>query len=77
MAEVRWSLIATNDLEELENFISRDSILYAIHFLDRIVESTEKLEGLPQLGRVVPEFGRVDIRELLFRGYRVVYLLES
>lgn len=74
MAEVRWSLTATADLQEIEDFIARDSILHAVNFVDRIVESAEKLQQSPQLGRVVPEFGRSDLRELLFRGYRIIYL---
>ena len=74
MAEVRWSLTAANDLEELEDFIARDSVLHAISFIDRIVQSADKLESSPSLGRIVPEFGRPELRELLFRGYRIVYL---
>ena len=27
----------------------------------------------PRCGRVVPEIGSSDIRELIFRGYRIVY----
>lgn len=77
MAEVRWSLTASQDLQELEDFISRDSVLHAIHFIDRIVKSAEKLEGTPQLGRIVPELGQADLRELLFRGYRIVYLVRD
>lgn len=77
MAKVRWSLTAGDDLRELEDFIARDSVLHAIQFIDRIVESAETLQITPQLGRIVPEFSRPDLRELLFRGYRVVYLLKD
>lgn len=77
MAEVRWSLTASTDLQELENFIARDSLLHAVNFIDRIVESVEKLQQAPRMGRVVPEFGRSDIREIVFRGYRIVYLSEK
>jgi toxin ParE1/3/4 len=77
MAEVRWSLTASDDLQDVEHFIARDSILHAINFIDRIVESTGKLERIPELGRVVPEFARTDIRELIFNGYRIVYLLRN
>jgi plasmid stabilization system protein ParE len=35
------------------------------------------LEAAPRIGRVVPEFGREDLREVLFRGYRIVYLLRG
>jgi toxin ParE1/3/4 len=77
MAEVRWSLTASTDLQELENFIARDSLLHAVNFIDRIVKCVEKLQQGPLMGRVVPEFGRSDIRELMFRGYRIVYLSEE
>ncbi len=77
MAKVRWSLTAGGDLRELEDFIARDSVLHAIQFIDRIVESAETLQTTPQLGRIVPEFSRSDLRELLFRGYRIVYLLKD
>jgi addiction module RelE/StbE family toxin len=75
MAEIRWSLTAENDLREIEAFIAKDSVLYAINFIDRLIESTEKLFTSPNVGRIVPEFGREDLREVLFRDYRVVYQL--
>ena len=77
MAQVRWSLTAGNDLQEIEDFIARDSVLHAITFVDRIVESAETLLKTPQVGRMVPEFSRSDLRELIFRGYRIVYLLQD
>jgi plasmid stabilization system protein ParE len=76
MAQVRWSLTAGNDLQDIENFIARDSVLHAITFVDRMVESAETLLKTPQIGRTVPEFNRQDLRELLFRNYRIVYLLQ-
>jgi len=77
MAEVRWSLTASEDLQQLEDFIARDSVLHAVNFIDRIVESAEKLKESPQVGRVVPEFGQPELRELIFRGYRIVYLFKN
>jgi plasmid stabilization system protein ParE len=77
MAQVRWSLIAGNDLQDIENFIARDSVLHAITFVDRVVESAETLLKTPRIGRIVPEFNRPDIRELIFRDYRIVYLLQD
>jgi len=77
MAEVRWSLTAGHDLQQIEDFIARDSVLHAVNFIDRLIKSTEKLQQSPQVGRVVPEFGRPDIREVLFKGYRLVYLLKD
>lgn len=77
MAEVRWTLSAAEDVRQLEEWISRDSPLNAVHFTDRLVGSTEKLAGLPLLGRIVPEFNEDRLRELIFRGYRIVYLVDG
>ena len=44
MAQVRWSLTAGNDLQDIEDFIARNSVLHAITFVDRMVESTEEQE---------------------------------
>lgn len=77
MAQVRWSLTAGNDLQDIENFIARDSVLHAITFVDRIVESADTLIKKPHIGRMVPEFNRPDLREVLFGNYRIVYLLKD
>jgi len=42
-------------------------------FAQRVVAATEALISFPELGRVVPEFGRRSPRELLFQKYRIVY----
>lgn len=77
MAQVRWSLTAGNDLQDIEDFIARDSALHAVTFVDRVVECAETLLKTPQIGRIVPEFNRPDLREVIFRDYRVVYLLRN
>lgn len=77
MAEIRWSLTAENDLRRIEEFIARDSPLHAVDFVNRIIESVEKLRTAPMIGRTVPEFNRRNLREVLFRQYRVVYLLRG
>ncbi len=77
MAQVRWSLTAGNDLRDIEDFIARDSVLHAITFVDRIVESADTLLKNPHIGRIVPEFSRPDLREVIFGNYRIVYLLKD
>ncbi|ULA62525.1 MAG: putative Toxin RelE2 [Nitrospira sp.] len=77
MAQVRWSLTAGTDLQDIENFIARDSILHAVTFVDHIAESAETLRKTPHIGRIVPEFNRPDLREVIFRSYRIVYLVQN
>ncbi len=76
MAEIRWTLIASEDLRLLEEWIARDSVLNAIEFTDRLVISVDKLADTPLVGRVVPEFSQNHLREIIFRGYRIVYSVE-
>jgi toxin ParE1/3/4 len=77
VAEVRWSLTAELDLQAIERFIGRDSIIRATVFVDRLLQAAETLERTPRLGRVVPEFNRAELREIVYRDYRIVYLLDE
>jgi len=36
-------------------------------------EKVQILEDFPQAGRVVPEFNKEDVRELIYGIYRIVY----
>ena len=54
MAQVRWSLTAGNDLQDIEDFIARDSVLHAITFVDRVVESTKTLLTNPRMDVLFP-----------------------
>ena len=73
MADIRWTVGVSEDLGHLENWIAKDSPLNAVEFVDRLVVCAEKLADTPLLGRVVPEFSQESLRELIFRGYRLVY----
>src|ERR1051325_6345176 len=77
MAQIRWSLAAEADLREIETHIARDSPTYAVRTVDRIVESVDQLERFPLSGRMVPEFERQELREIIYRSYRIVYLFEN
>ena len=40
-----------------------------------LISRTRLLARSPELGRVVPEFGDADIREIIVSSYRIVYRL--
>lgn len=72
--EIIWSHEALERLIEIEEFIGRDSPARAVTFIDELIDHTETaLTHNPQIGRMVPEVARPEIRELIHRGYRVVY----
>lgn len=39
----------------------------------RLRRDVERLAQFPQLGRIVPEYGNPEIRELIVAPYRVIY----
>jgi len=42
-----------------------------------LVGHTKRLADFPEMGRVVPEFGRDEIREIVVRSYRVIYRVDA
>ena len=70
-----WSPASRDDLHDIVAFISRDSHRRAETFGYRLIAEAEKLRDFPEAGRVVPEYGVADIRELIVRSYRIVYRL--
>jgi plasmid stabilization system protein ParE len=73
LAEVRFSLAALADLDEIVEYIAHDSPDAAERFVGRLRTATGRLRDFPQMGRIVPERSDPDLREVLFRDYRIVY----
>ena len=77
MAQLVWSPSALASLAEICEYIGRDSEHYAKLFAQRIFSAAEMLALFPESGRVVPEYDRHDLRELLFQNYRIVYRVRA
>ncbi len=75
--KIVWSFEATADIEALANYISRDSAFYAAAFVQETLDVSRSLNKFSERGRVVPEFGNPNIRELFVRGYRLIYSIEE
>ena len=75
--KIIWSPRSISNLESVFEYISRDSHVYASHFVDRIISVIEKIPDFPESGRVVPEYNDSDIREKIFGNYRIVYRLRE
>ncbi|MEQ9167647.1 MAG: type II toxin-antitoxin system RelE/ParE family toxin [Fulvivirga sp.] len=55
MIELFWTDSAIRDLEDIEEFISRDSIKYAQITTARLIQRTDILLTYPLTGRKVPD----------------------
>ncbi len=73
MVELIWSPRAAADLEEICEYIARDSEYYARFFAQKLITQVETIAEFPGAGRIVPEYQRDDLREQLFQNYRLVY----
>jgi len=74
---VRWADQAKADLKAIHDYIARDSTHYAKKVTQELVEKTDALAELPRLGRVVPELGDENVREIPAYSYRILYEIEA
>jgi toxin ParE1/3/4 len=72
-----WTEPTASDLENIKNFINKDSSYYAEIFPLKIIKAVEVLEKFPEIGRVVPEFNIKNIREIIFHNYRIIYKIDN
>jgi addiction module RelE/StbE family toxin len=70
---VTWTERARDDLVAIFQFIARDNRKNAEHWIARLVERAELAATIPLGGRVVPEVGLGDVREVFLRSYRIIY----
>lgn len=75
--KVFWTENSVQDLLSIKEFISLDSFERAETWVRELYFSGEDLAVFPLRGRIVPEFNRENIRELLIENYRLVYRVKA
>ena len=70
---LRWSEQARQDLLDIGRYIARDNRVAARRWVERLRERARAAAEAPRSGRMVPEIGREDLREVLMGNYRIVY----
>lgn len=58
------------------DYIALDHIPTAIKWAEGVLEYCEQLSAQPESGRIVPEFKRAEIKELIHGNYRLTYELK-
>ena len=77
MVEVRWTDQALDDVDNIAEFIAKDSIKYAKIQVERFFDKVIILTTHPRAGRAVPEINEDDLRELIQGNYRIIYQIVS
>jgi len=75
--KVLWTKESLFKLQEIEDYIAKDDPTAAIHFVDELITVGETLKNNPEKGRVVPELSIENIREIIHKNYRLVYIIKK
>lgn len=75
-AKIVWTQSAWTDLENVADFIARDSPYYASAVVRSARDASRSLRRFAKRGRVVPEISDPAIREVLVHNYRLIYRVE-
>jgi len=75
--DVKWADAAWSDLQNIADYIARDSRYYAASFVREVRNAARSLERFAKKGRVVPEFGDSTVRELFVKKYRLLYKIRG
>lgn len=75
--KLRWSPRARQDLVNIGRYISQDDRAAARAWVERLRQRARLVTEHPLSGRIVPEYRRQDLREVLQGNYRIVYLVRK
>lgn len=75
--KITWSPLALERVREITDYIAKDNVEAARQLAIELFGAVERLKDFPQSGRMVPEAGRADIREIIHEKYRIVYRIEK
>ena len=66
--KIEWTKPAELDLENIRDYIKKDSEYYAERTVEKIIIAVEKLDKFPEMGRSVPIiiFSSLDISSSLY-----------
>jgi addiction module RelE/StbE family toxin len=73
MVKVAWTELSVEDLKEIYDYISQDSVRYAEITVNKIYSRVQILRNHPRSGKIVLEFNDQYIREIISGNYRIVY----
>ena len=77
MTRVVWTRPALEDVQQIHDYVARDSPRYARAVAEQLFAAVERLGTHPLSGRVVPELEQATVREVIAAPYRIVYRVRA
>ena len=74
---VYWSAKAKARLRKIHDYIAQDSPARAKQMVDRLIRRSERIATEPRADRRVPDYRQDDLREVLERPFRLIYLVSD
>lgn len=77
MENIELKQNAREDLRQIRRYIARDSIYYADKTIEEIIKRIRNLSLFPYMGRKIPEYDKIYLREIIYKSYRILYKVNS
>lgn len=75
---ITFAASAVKDLETIRTWYAGQQVPAAgERLLMEVVSQVERLTDFPESGRIVPEFGIVNLWEIIYSPFRIVYRLDK
>lgn len=75
--KIVWTQKALCDLRDIFDYIHKDSEHYATLVTEQILNKAVFIKDFPFSGRIVPEFNQDNLREVIFKSYRLIYKVQD
>ena len=72
-----WAPLAIEKVIQIAQYIALDNPSASIKWVENIFKRTEQIKFFHESGRIVPEVGRKNIREIIYGNYRIIYKIQK
>jgi len=75
---ITFAASAVKDMEAIRTWYADQQVpTVGEKLMGEVIAQVERLADFPESGRVVPEFGIVNLREIIYSPFRIVYRLDK
>jgi plasmid stabilization system protein ParE len=75
---ITFAVSAVSDLEAIQTWYADQNVpSVGEKLLNEIIAQIERLTSFPESGRIIPEFGIANLREIIHSPFRIVYRLDK
>ncbi len=68
-----WTRKARKRLQEIHDYIAQDQPGNAKKFVERLIDKADLMAIVPDGGRIIPQYSRMNLRETFEGEYRIIY----